>query len=80
MYEKPGQFRFTLGRLFFATLLASASVGRFTLSLPDIDGFNGVLAGVAFGGAAIGSLFDNALVGALLTLLALLAFAATVSI
>jgi hypothetical protein len=73
MYNKPVQFRFTMGTLLYATLLAAVSVGMFTLPfLPDSEGYMAmrVFAGIGFGGAAIGTLFGSALASAWLTLLA----------
>jgi hypothetical protein len=74
MDYKPARFRFTLGRLLYATLLAAACVAMFTLPLtPAGDPWTllRVNAGFAFGGAAIGTLLERAFLGALCGIVAI---------
>jgi hypothetical protein len=62
MDDRPSQFRFSIGDLFKATLFAAASVAMFTLPWPDTGTFIPsvrIIAGISFGMAAIGLLFDK---------------------
>jgi hypothetical protein len=74
-YHKPSQFRYSVGDLLYATLLAAVSVGMFTLPfLPDSEGYMAmrVFAGIGIASAGIGSLVGSVFVGALLMLLAMI--------
>jgi hypothetical protein len=55
-------FQFSIAALFRVTLFAAVTVAMFTLPIGDLGGR--MIAGFAFGGAAIGTLFGHADYGA----------------
>jgi hypothetical protein len=63
MSEERVQFQFTIAGLFRATLFAAVSVAMFTLPIGELGAR--MIAGFAFGGAAIGTLFGHASYGAI---------------
>jgi hypothetical protein len=64
MSDEQIQFRFTIASLFRATLYAAAAVFMFTMPIGDHLLPGRVIAAFCFGGAAIGTLFEQGGYGA----------------